>query len=121
MSAPILYLVGVAITTATSLIVVAYLRVPLRSILTDLCGTLERANFWLAFCNVTLVLVPLIFALSSEPVVEANRPAVFEVGSQLRWALIGLVVSVVILGIVIGSFIPRPRPQPAVGQERQPA
>ena len=75
MSAPILYLAGVAITTATSLIVVAYLRVPLRSILTDLCGTLERANFWLAFCNVTLVLVPLMFALSSQPEVEANRPA----------------------------------------------
>jgi len=121
MSAATIFLIGVTTTALTSLLVVVYLRRPLRSILTDLCGTIERANFWLAFCNVTLVLVPLIFALSSQPEVEANRSAVFEVGSQLRWALIGLVVSVVILGIVIGRFIPRPRPQPAVAQERQPA
>ena len=121
MTAPMLYLAGVAITTATSLTVVTYLRASLRSILTDLCGTLERANFWLAFSKVTLVLVPLIFALSSQAEPASNHPAVFEIGDQLRLALIGLVVSVVILGIVIGSFIPRTRPQAALGSAKQAA
>src|SRR5712691_10475000 len=50
-----------------SLIVVAYLRRPLKAILADLCGTAERARFWSAFSNVTLVLVPLIFVMQYRP------------------------------------------------------
>lgn len=121
MSATGVFLAGVATTAVTSLLVIGYLRGPLRSILTDLCGTLERANFWLAFSNVTLVLVPLIFALSNQTELTSARSAVFEIGAQIRLALIGLVVSVVIVGIVIGSFIPRTRAQAALGQSKQSA
>ncbi len=116
-----IFLVGVMTSAITSLLVVAYLRRPLRAILTDLCGTVERANFWLAFSNVTLVLVPLIFALSNQPEMHAIRPVVLEVGAQLRQALVRLAASVVILGIVIGSFIPRGRPKEASNQLAQSA
>ena len=40
---------------------------PMRILLVDLCGSAERANFWTAFSNVTVALVPLLFALNYHP------------------------------------------------------
>ncbi len=118
MTAVTVFLADVGITSGVSLIVVAYLRRPLKAILADLCGTAERAKFWSAFSNVTLVLVPLIFVMQYRPELEQGTTAVLEMGTQLSWALVGLAVSVVTLGIVISSFIPRSRPAPLAAQDR---
>src|ERR1700751_2653421 len=67
MSAVTIFLIGVVVTLASALAVVMYLRRPLKAILIDLCGAVERAEFWLAFSNVTLTLVPVIFALNFRP------------------------------------------------------
>ena len=56
-----------AITVPLSGGIVAYVQKHLRALLVELCGTTERANFWLAFSNVALVLVPLIFTLDYKP------------------------------------------------------
>ena len=110
MTAVTVFLADLGITSGVSLIVVAYLRRPLKAILADLCGTAERAKFWSAFSNVNLVLVSLIFVMLYRPEVGQDTTAVFEMGTQLKWALVGLVVWVVTLGIVISRFIPRSRP-----------
>ena len=110
MNAVTLFMTDIGITLVVSLLVVVYLRSPLRSILIDLCGTVERADFWATFSHVTLVLVPLIFAMHYRPELSEGRPAIFEVSAQLELALLGLVVSVVVMGLVIGSFIRRTRP-----------
>jgi hypothetical protein len=104
MSAATVFLIGLAITLASALVVVMYLRRPLKTILVDLCGTVERAEFWLAFSNVTLTLVPLIFALNYRP---ENQPLIFAISSQLERALVGLAGSVVVLGLVLSRFISR--------------
>ena len=106
------FLIGLGITVVSAILVVAYLRRPLKSILVDLCGTEERAWFWTAFSNVTLTLVPTIFALHHRPQGESFPSLVFELGAQLEGALIGLVVSVVVLGFVLSAFIPRRIAQP---------
>jgi uncharacterized membrane protein YhaH (DUF805 family) len=118
MTAVTVFLIDVGITSGVSLIVVAYLRRPLKAILADLCGTSERAKFWSAISNVTLMLVPLIFAMQYRPELGQDTTVVLEMGTQLKWALVGLVVSVVTLGIVIRSFIPRGRPATSTPQER---
>lgn len=120
MSDVAIFLANVGAATAASAAVVVYLRPHLISILTDLCGTGERANFWAAFSNVTLILVPLIFAMDYRPEVRRGAGLVFEIGAQLEYVLIGLVVTVVLLGIVIGSFIPRSRPGGATLQGKAP-
>lgn len=102
-----IFVVGGGTTLAVSFLAVAYLKPHLKRILLDLCGTEERAGFWTAFSNVTLVLVPLIFAMHYRPQTGPETSAVLEMGTQLEWALIGLVASVLILGIVLSSFIPR--------------
>ena len=105
-----LFLSGVGLTLAASFAVVLYLRPHLYAILVDLCATSERARFWTAFSNITLSLTPLIFAMQYRPSLGPGSSIVLEIGSQVKWALIGLVCSVVVLGIVISRFIPPARP-----------
>ena len=102
-----LFLIGLGFTVITALAIVGYLRTPLHSILVELCGTRERAEFWVAFCNVTITLVPLIFAMQYTPELKAGTTAVLELSAQLKWALAGLLSAVVVLGWVLGRFIRR--------------
>ncbi len=99
------FLAGVGATAAIALAVVVYLRPSLNKILADLCGTQDRANFWSAFSSVTLVLVPAIFALHFRPEAGEPQSVIFELSTQLEWALMGLVCTMVALGFVLANFI----------------
>jgi hypothetical protein len=98
---------GMAVTFAVGLGVVAYLRRPLERILVELCGNQERAGFWAAFSAVALGLTPVIFAMAWRPEAGAGLPAVFEFTDQLKWGLIGLMGTVLVLGCMIGRSIVR--------------
>lgn len=102
-----LYASGAGLTLFVSLGVVIYLRPHLHVLLAELCGTAERANFWTAFSNITLTLTPLIFALHSEPEESVRVAAALALGTQLKHALIGLLLSVLVLGMILAMFIPR--------------
>ena len=108
MSTSILFGSGLGCTMAASALAVRYLHHSLEKILDELCGNRDRAAFWTAFSGLTVGLVPVIFALSYSP--EANTPPLLEIAAQLKWGLIGMVTSVVILGWVISRFIPRRPP-----------
>jgi len=107
MTTSVLFLVGLGLTLITTLAIVAYLRSPLHSILVELCGTRERAAFWVTFSNVTMTLVPLIFAMQYTPDLKAGSSAVLELAAQLKWGLAGLLFAVLILGWVLRGFIRR--------------
>jgi len=100
------FLAGIAVTLAACVLVVIYLRNHLERILLLLCGTPEPAKFWTVFTNVTLILTPIVFALSYQPDTHLGRSAVFELSNQLRLGLAGLVFSVLIMGIVINRSVP---------------
>lgn len=102
-----IFLTGTTVSLTIASFVVAYLRRPLDSVLADLCGTAERARFWTAFSCVSLLLLPLIFALDARPELGKGAPAAFGIGGQVKSALIGLGLALVFLGIVLGYFIPR--------------
>ena len=106
MSEVMSFVVGMAITLLISMLVVVYLRPHLRRILLDLCETEDRANFWTAFTNVTVVLSPLICAMFHRPTGGGDSAAFFDISTQLRWALVGLIGTVIVLGAVIARFIP---------------
>jgi hypothetical protein len=98
------YLIGLGLTLIATGAVVVCLRRSLRRILLDLCGTEPRGDFWTAFSVVLLILVPLIFAMI-QPVGGRESPgAFFDIALQLKLALIGLVVALVILGIFLCVF-----------------
>ena len=100
------FLLGLALTVVSCLAVVLYLKPHLHRILVDLCGTQERAAFWTAFSNITLFLVPVIFAMHMRPQPGVELSSFFQVSQQLKFALIGLVTAVVVLGWVISRFLP---------------
>jgi uncharacterized membrane protein YhaH (DUF805 family) len=112
MSPTVIFAVGVAGTGAACLGVILYFAPHLRKLLIELCGTAERADFWLAFSNVMLFLVPVIFALWVPPDSGQDVSAIVQVAAQLKWALAGLVISVLSMGIVLSAYIPRRPLQP---------
>jgi hypothetical protein len=105
MSPVVSFFVGLALTLITALVVVFYLKTPLRHILCDLCGTEQRADFWTAFSNVVLILLPIIFALTRRPTGGSGSEAFFEITDQLLWAFVGLLLAVFVLGFFISIFI----------------
>ena len=111
MSISMLFLCGLGITGLSSVAVVLYLHGPLRKLLVELCGNEGRAEFWTAFSAVTVGVVPVIFSLASQPSVSPGRPALLQVADQFEWGLIGMVVSVLLLGWIIARFIPRAAPK----------
>jgi hypothetical protein len=107
MNVSLLFLCGLAVTAVMSFGTAAYLQRPLRKVLVELCGNDDRAQFWTVFSNIAVALVPLVTALQYEPVAGDKSPALIEIGAQLKWGLIGLVLSVLILGKILMKFIPR--------------
>lgn len=101
------FLLDIALTSVLFVGIVTYVKKYLRILLIELCGTTERASFWLAFSNVTLVLVPLIFALDYKPEFGPDKTPIFEMASQLKYALIGFVITLGSLALILFRSIPR--------------
>ncbi|HEY4837636.1 MAG TPA: hypothetical protein VIH72_03455 [Candidatus Acidoferrales bacterium] len=107
MSEPTIFALGISGASAISVGVMFYLRRPLRALLTDLCGTADRASFWCAFSNITLFLLPLLFMLDYSPDDSSNSIWLWPLANIFKRGLLGLSLTVVVLGIVLGSFIRR--------------
>jgi hypothetical protein len=111
MMSPVVVLVSdLTLTVLVCAGIVLYVAKHLRSLLVELCGTAERANFWLAFSNVSLILVPLIFALDYKPEFGPDKLVAFEMAAQLKYALIGFVTTLGALAVILLWFIPREKP-----------
>ncbi len=112
------FVFGFAMTMGTVFLVLLYLRNPLQVILTDLCGTADRARFWTAFSNVTMFLVPFVLALDHRPAPNIPQAIVFAISDQIESAVTGLIVSVVIVGLVLSWHISRvPLPNSSKGTD----
>jgi hypothetical protein len=101
------FLAGLGATLAISLAAVAYLRGRLAKILTELCGTEDRAAFWTTFTSLLLMVIPAIFALHFFPRGGAEESWGLVVSRQIEWGLIGLAATLVIMGRIIRKSIPR--------------
>jgi hypothetical protein len=117
MSDATVFALGITGASAISVSVMAYLHRPLRSVLTDLCGTADRASFWCAFSNITLFLLPLLFMLDFRPEDPSNSVWLWSLAEIFKRGLLGLSLTVVVLGIVMGSFIRRGDVRP-IAQQR---
>ena len=99
------FLAGLLITAGIGFAAVWYLKSHLKAILIDLCGSEARADFWMAFSNITLILVPVAFAMQEQPAAAVKTPILFQLSDQLKWALTGQIVSVLALGAILSRFI----------------
>ena len=95
------YLIGIAVAVTLSGVTILTLRSRLRRVLNELCGTPDRGAFWSTLTSVLLVLTPTAFVLLPE--YEEASPA-DDALVALKWALFGLILSLVTLAIVVGQF-----------------
>lgn len=106
-----IYLLQMALTGGISLALVAYLRPALQRILVDLCGTQERAHFWVALSSVYLVGLPLIFGLGYNPLNSETAMLFFDAARQMRLNLLGFLLALIGIGVVVSFFaLVAPRP-----------
>jgi hypothetical protein len=112
------FLTDIGLVAFLSLGLVMYVKTHLNALLIELCGTKERASFWLAFSNVTLVLVPLIFALDYKPESGPGQVFIFDMATQLKHAIFGFVLALSSLAVIPFRFIPRDKPNAAAGSTR---
>lgn len=110
MSNIIAFLSGMAATFLLSCIVVLHLSPHLKKVLIDLCGTEERAKFWTVFSNLSLILMPLFTAMHYYPNSREGASIFFEIITQFNWGLVGLLSSILAIGIVIKRYIPSNQP-----------
>jgi hypothetical protein len=102
-----IFLVDLALTVLLSFGIILYLKTRLRALVIELCGSRERGGFWLAFSNISLLLVPLIFALDVRLAGGADANIVLTMASQIKVALLGQLLTLIALALTLFSFIPR--------------
>jgi hypothetical protein len=96
---------SLALTGVLSGAVVVYLGRPLRGVLRDLCGTDERARYWVAFANVLHILLPVTAVLIARDPTRSGGSTIMAVLDQTRWALAGLILSVVSVAVGVAVFL----------------
>jgi hypothetical protein len=99
-----LYLIQLSTTLLIAAGLAAYLRPTLRRVLLDLCGTEERAQFWTSFSNIMLVALPVIFGMGFAPEQAAFEQSFFAMTDQIRWNLLGFILSLVAIGGAVSFF-----------------
>jgi hypothetical protein len=99
-------LTAVGVTLGVSALLIVYLNRALTRALEGSCGKTERAQFWVGCSHVLIVLLPLVVQLWC---VDPNPPAKGDAGSglwltltQLRWGLLGLAGTTVLLATGVG-------------------
>ena len=106
-----IYLLQLVVTGAISLALVTYFRPHLQRILVDLCGTQERAQFWVVFSSILLVGLPLIFGMGYTPIDTESGKLFYNAASQVRLNLLGFLAGLIGIGIAVSFFaLVAPRP-----------
>jgi hypothetical protein len=118
MNPTVALLSDVALAVVLSVGIVAYVKGHLRTLLIEICGTAERASFWLAFSNVTLVLVPLIFVLDYKPEFGPDKNLDFETVIDFNPARLAFVIAVASVALAMLRFIPRDKTSPVGSPHR---
>lgn len=104
MNSIVSFLIEVTLTLAVSVLIVGYLRPFLRKVLVDLCGTDDRAQFWIAFSNIMLIGMPVILALAYQPEANDMEGLFYEVLRKLGGNLAGLLFALLGIGLIVAFF-----------------
>ncbi|MCB0396531.1 MAG: hypothetical protein KDD36_07755 [Flavobacteriales bacterium] len=104
----LVFLLGICVVLMLSVLVVVLFRNYIRNVIMDLNGDHERqARFWVAYSTILMILVPLIIALIFVPSQEAALSPFYHIVKQVKWSLIGLVMTIFVLGVSIHQLVPR--------------
>ncbi len=84
----------------------AFLTRPLRRLLIDACGTVERANFWVVHSDVMIFLAPLVSTVVFGKSSELSTPTLPFYKAALGSALFGVFVALAAVGLQVARILP---------------
>lgn len=102
-----LFLIEVGIAVLSSTLVVAFLTRPLRRLLIDACGSVERANFWVAYSDAMIFIAPLVATVVFGKSSDLYEPTVRFYKAALGSALFGIFVALATIGLQVARLLPR--------------
>jgi uncharacterized membrane protein YhaH (DUF805 family) len=102
-----LFVIEVGICLLASGLLLAALTPPLRRLLIDACGTVERANFWVVYSAAMMFIVPLLAIVVLGKSTDSVGATLVFYKVALGSALLGLFAALAVLGIQIASLLPR--------------
>lgn len=121
MDSTLIFLLQVTIALLAGGLAAYYMKAALTGILTDLCGTAGRADFWWRTSAILLLGLPLLLVLFLGDTGDDLAVALRHAG---RLNLVGVLVAVGLLSRRIWKHIPPPaalpQRQPGTGQETTP-
>ena len=95
------FFIEVLLTVGISLGTFFYLRPFLTQILSDLCGTTERAKFWTIFCGLILIGFPFIISLAYHPEATMANDLFFEIIRRTSKNLSSFLFVLIGIGLVL--------------------
>jgi hypothetical protein len=98
------FLVQIAIGAVVSAAAIVSLNSRLSAVLTEICGTRERANFWARYTNVMLFLSPLLGVVLFTNSMYSQQIDFLLFKSAFKSALFGLFVALVVIGFQFVRF-----------------
>lgn len=102
-----LFVIEIAICLLASAVTLAALARPLRRLLVDACGTIERANFWVAYSAAMMLIVPLLAVVVLGKSTDSIEPTLAFYKAALGSALLGLFAALAVLGLQVARLLPR--------------
>jgi hypothetical protein len=106
MNTPILALIEILLCLGMSLLLISLLKPLLRDILIETCGTPKRAEFWLMFTQLMLLISPLllvVFFIPTDPLTNINIAKAIK--ETLFRILLGDFIALAAIGRVIAKSI----------------
>lgn len=105
MSELALFGIEVSLVLSSSLIVLIYIGRTLRNILTEICGTNERADFWVGFIKLTFFFLPLLIVLFVGGSISAETSLAEGARRFLTRLLLGELTTLSVIGFVLWRTI----------------
>jgi len=108
----ILSLLQLTIPIAISLAAATYLRGVTQQLLVDLCGTEDRARFWVRCSVIAMIAVPLLLVLlvADTPrkcaMTETAECAVHVLRQTFTWTAGGILIAVGVIARAVNRYIP---------------
>jgi hypothetical protein len=107
MSPLALFLVEVGTCIVASTLVTASLTRPLRRLLIDACGTVERANFWVVYSDAMIFIAPLVAVVVFGKSGDVYAPTLPFYKAALGSALAGVFLALGAIGLQVARILPR--------------
>lgn len=100
------FLIELTISISVGWIVIATLSKPLRNLLIDLCGTEDRADFWMTYSNIMLILAPLLANILFGVSGTVKMQDFYFYKTTFGCAIFGIFGALIFIGLQISKTIP---------------